>query len=191
MSFGFPCIVTEIEKAVVEVNRKRRDDNESEVIFFAAANNDGSNSKESFPASLEAVISVRGTDHTGEFINKFSPNSWPQKETSVQYGTLGQRVPYDMGNPEVDMSGCSVAAPILAGIMATIIQHVNSIGGGDARMSVRLRTKEGILQVLKHISEKEVSGQRRYVAPWTFFEWSEEERRAMIVHALAKLERHV
>lgn len=191
MSFGFPLIVREIEKAVAEVNSKRRDNNESEIVFFAAANNDGSNSKELFPASLETVISVRGTDHTGAFINKFSPNPWPQKERSIQYGTLGQHVPYDIGNPLNHMSGCSVATPILAGIAATIIQHVNSIGGADARTSMRLRTKEGVLQVLKHISEKEVSGHRRYVAPWAFFGWSEEERRATIVHALAELERHV
>lgn len=191
MSFGFPFIAREIENAVADVNRGRRDNGKSEIVCFAAANNDGSNSEEMFPASLETVISVRGTDHTGAFINKFNPKPRPRKIGSLLYGTLGHNVPYDMGNTDLQISGCSIATPILAGIVATIMQYVNYTVGLDAETRTRLQTKEGVLQVLEHISEKEDSGNRRYVAPWIFFRWNEAERSAAIVYALSKLERHV
>lgn len=190
MSFGFPGIVSEIGDAVADVNKGRRNNKKSEIVFFAAANNDGSNSKELFPASLETVISVRGTDYTGSFIRKFSPPPWPRKKGSLLYGTLGQDVPYNIGDAAFHMSGCSVATPILAGITAMIIQYVNYTAGGDSRMGTRLRTKEGVLQVLYHISEED-SGDQRYVAPWKFFGWEKEQRLAAITYALAELERHI
>lgn len=59
MSFGFPYIVPEIENAVDDVNRERKNNGKTEIVFFAAANNDGPNAKELFPASLMTVISVR------------------------------------------------------------------------------------------------------------------------------------
>lgn len=191
MSFGFPFIVDEIEYAVTDVNRGRRKDGKSEVVFFAAANNDGFNSEEMFPASLETVISVRGTDHTGAFINKFNPIPRPQKARGLLYGTLGQNVPYDIGDNSAQMSGCSVATPILAGIVATIVQYTNYTVGMDAETRTRLLTKDGILQVLEHISVGDDFGRRRYVAPWLFFKGKEEERLATIRHALSKLERHI
>ncbi|PTB59236.1 hypothetical protein M431DRAFT_490843 [Trichoderma harzianum CBS 226.95] len=162
MSFGFPFIVDEIEYAVTDVNRGRRKDGKSEVVFFAAANNDGLNSEEMFPASLETVISVRGTDHTGAFINKFNPIPRPQKARGLLYGTLGQNVPYDIGDNGAQMSGCSVATPILAGIVATIVQYANYTVGMDAETITRLLTKDGILQVLEHISVGDDFGRRRY-----------------------------
>ncbi|PTB66171.1 serine protease [Trichoderma citrinoviride] len=191
MSFGFPFKVREIENAIADANRRRRDAGRSEVIFFAAANNDGANSEELFPASHEAVISVRGTDHTGAFINKFSPKPRPQKAGGLLYGTLGQNVPYDIGDAGAQASGCSVATPIMASIVATIMQYVNYTGGLDEETRARLRTREGVVQLLEHISEKEDSGHRRYVAPWMFFRWNDMERMSAIVYALSKLERHM
>ncbi|KAL7819526.1 serine protease [Trichoderma aethiopicum] len=191
MSFGFPFKVREIENAIVDANRGRRDAGESEVVFFAAANNDGANSEELFPASHETVISVRGTDHTGAFINKFSPKPRPQKAGGLLYGTLGQNVPYDIGDAGVQASGCSVATPIMASIVATIMQYVKYTGSLGEETGARLQTREGVVQLLEHISEREDSGNRRYVAPWMFFRWNDTERVAAIVYALSKLERHM
>jgi hypothetical protein len=185
MSFGFPKAVDSIAAAMAKVIEERKKKN-SEILFFAAANNDGSNSEEMFPASLETVISVRGTDHTGLFLKKFNPEPWPQKKGTPLYGTLGEKVPYDIGEPNFRMSGCSVATPILAGITAMIIQYVNCAANGDRRVFGRLRTKEGVLQVLHHISIDD--NNRRYVAPWKFFRMSEKDRLALIRHALAELQ---
>ncbi|KAL7810618.1 serine protease [Trichoderma gracile] len=191
MSFGFPFKVREIENAIADANRGRRDSGQSEVVFFAAANNDGANSEELFPASHETVISVRGTDHTGAFINKFSPKPRPQKAGGLLYGTLGQNVPYYIGDAGVQTSGCSVATPIMASIVATIMQYVKLTGSLGEETRARLQTREGVVQLLEHISEKEDAGNRRYVAPWMFFRWNDTERVAAIVYALSKLEKHL
>ncbi|KAK1242370.1 hypothetical protein MKX07_000356 [Trichoderma sp. CBMAI-0711] len=191
MSFGFPFKVREIENAIADANRGRRDAGQCEVVFFAAANNDGANSEELFPASHETVISVRGTDHTGAFVNKFSPKPRPQKAGGLLYGTLGQNVPYNIGDAAVQASGCSVATPIMASIVAAIMQYVKYTGSLGEETRARLQTREGVVQLLEHISEKEDAGNRRYVAPWMFFRWHDTERVAAIVYALSKLERHM
>ena len=187
MSFGFSGIVSEIENAVIDMNRIRRENNMGEVLFFAAANNEGANYKELFPASLETVISVRGTDHVGSFVKKYNPPPWSQKGGAFLFGTLGQDVPYDFGDTTACKSGCSVATPILAGIAALIIQYANYITGRDLTMMTKLRSKEGISQVLYYTSEGD-SDRCRYVRPWEFFERKDEERIATIRHALATIE---
>jgi hypothetical protein len=62
MSLGFKRDVKIIQEAIIEAEKRRK----TRVLFFAAANNSGKNESERFPASSEAVISVRGTDHMGE-----------------------------------------------------------------------------------------------------------------------------
>ncbi|KAE8447647.1 hypothetical protein EG329_010618 [Mollisiaceae sp. DMI_Dod_QoI] len=188
MSFGFPNVVTQIRDAMDDAIMGKRKRNK-EIVFFAAANNDGSNSEELFPASHETVISVRGTDHTGGFVKKYNPEPWPQNKGPL-YGTLAENVPYDLGNPASKRSGCSIATPVLAGIMAMIIQYVNYAANGDARLCARLQTRGGVLRVLHYIANSGPEG-RRYVAPWKFFERNEEDRLALIKHALAELQSQV
>jgi hypothetical protein len=188
MSFGFLTRLDSIEDAMADVIRERRKE-KRDILFFAAANNNGWNSKELFPASNETVISVRGTDHTGAFVQKYNPEPWSLKRGTPLFGTLGEKVPYDSGNPAVDLSGCSLATPILAGIMAMIIQYVNHVTNGDTRLGAGLRTRGGLLQVLHHIADEGLNN-RWYVAPWKFFfERDEEQRLALVRHALAELQR--
>ncbi|RMJ16652.1 hypothetical protein CDV36_003673 [Fusarium kuroshium] len=78
MSFGFNKRITAIEEVIRDVIGKRRNEGR-DILFFAAANNDGLNSHEMFPASDLNVISVRGTNHTGEPLQEYSPSPWPQK----------------------------------------------------------------------------------------------------------------
>jgi hypothetical protein len=188
MSFGFPRRESSIRDAIHDAIVEKRNRNK-EIVFFAAANNDGSNSKELFPASHESVISVRGTDYTGAFVNKYNPEAWPENKGPL-YGTLGDSVPFDIGDPACKISGCSIATPILAGITAMIIQYVNYVANGDARTCARIQTRAGVLRVLYYIAIPK-SEDRRYVAPWEFFERNEEDRLVLIKHALAELQPQV
>jgi hypothetical protein len=189
MSFGFNSQVTAVEEKIAEVIRKRRSEGR-DILFFAAANNDGLNSREMFPASHPNVIAVRGTDHTGAFLQDYNPNPWPQKAGHSLFGTLGKDVPYNRADKSSQISGCSIATPILAGIVAIIIQYVDHVAAGDKDLQDRVRTRDGIQQVLRHMGDSEHGDQRyNYVAPWKFFQRNEEERMALIVNALAELQR--
>jgi hypothetical protein len=81
MSFGFskemPDISRAIWQAVLDTNHA--------ILFFAAARNDGGNGGEMFPANPSLVISIRGTDSQGYFLN-FNPP--PNRHETVVYGTL-------------------------------------------------------------------------------------------------------
>ncbi|KAH0559857.1 hypothetical protein GP486_003622 [Trichoglossum hirsutum] len=164
MSFGFAHEVKSITDAIGEAIRVKKD----RIIFFAAAANDGSNSEEMFPASLENVISVRGTDHVGSFVPEFNPPTWPNNEGSKLYGTLGQNVPYDWADDSLTMSGCSLATPILAGITALIVQYVSQNATTGVNVQRLIRTRNGILQVFRQIAVNHAQN-RSYVAPWFFF----------------------
>lgn len=189
MSFGFNTQITAIEKMIGDVIGKRRNEGR-DILFFAAANNDGLNSAEMFPASDLNVISVRGTDHTGAPLQEYNPSPWPQKAAHSRFGTLGKNVPYDCADKSSQKSGCSVATPILAGIMATIIQYVGYVAASNKRLQKRVRTRDGIQQVMGHMADS-VPGNScyKYVSPWKFFQRSDEERIALIVNALAELQR--
>lgn len=192
MSFGFASKVDAIDDAIANAIHERKKQ-KRDIVFFAAANNDGRNSKELFPASMKTVLSVRGTDHMGAFVQNFNPEPWSEKKGSVLYGTLGQEVSYDIGNQKLHMSGCSLSTPIMAGIVATIIHYVDRVAGENpltASLGRGLRTREGILQVLSLITDDGFDS-RRYVAPWKFFERSAHERIALVTHALAELQRRI
>ena len=171
---------------MADINRARRDSKKGEIVFSVTANNEGANAKELFPASLAIVISVRGTFHTSAFVKKYNLPPRPQKQGSFLYGTLGKCVPYDFGDPSLQMSGCFIATPILAGIATIVMQYVNS-SSHDTMMKTKLRSKDGILQVLYHNSEEDSSA-LRYVTPWEFFALKDEDRLATIRHALAAIE---
>ncbi|KAE8443297.1 hypothetical protein EG329_002013 [Mollisiaceae sp. DMI_Dod_QoI] len=187
MSFGFPRRPKEVNEAIRKA-RRIKEDREKEILFFAAARNDGSNAREMFPASHLAVISVRGTDHTGNFVSDYNPDVWPDKKGTMLFGTLGKDVPYDLGDPKAKLSGCSLATPVLVGITAMIIHYVSCVSSGAIELNALL-SREGVLQVLQEISI-EKDGGRRYVAPWEFFfEKEEQVRIASIQAALGKLQR--
>ena len=179
--------MTEIKNAIADVNKARRDSNRGESVFSAAANNEGAKATELFPASLPTVISVRGTDHVGSFIKQYNPPPRLQNQRSFLYGTLGRYVPYDFGDPLLQVSGCSAATPILAGIAAMVMQYVN-LKTDDTTMRTNLWSKDGMLQTLYHMSIKD-SGTLRYVTPWKLFRLKDDKAVfATIMHALAEIE---
>ncbi len=185
MSFGFKTRIPSVEKVIRDTIMKRRDE-KKDILFFAAANNDGLNEKEMFPASDSNVISVRGTDHSGAFLQKYNPDPWPNKQGMPRFGTLAENVCYDCADRSSIKSGCSFATPILAGLVATVIHYVEH--KGDMSLQRHMRTRDGILQVMDHMAYSNDRGYK-YLAPWKFFERSDEERIALIRNALAALQR--
>lgn len=186
MSFGFGRRDDTVGRAISEAIAQRRQTGR-DIVFFAAANNDGLNSEEMFPASDSNVISVRGTDYSGEFLQRFNPNPWPNKRDMARYGTLAEDVPYDCANKLCTKSGCSLATPILAGLVATVVQYVEHMGADRLKQGVR--TRDGILQVMDRMAQITALGQNfKYIAPWRFFEKTDEGRLALIVNALDDLQ---
>lgn len=186
MSFGFSRHSKVIDCAIEKAVRKRKKENR-DIIFLAAANNNGSNEMELFPASHSSVISVRGTDYAGGFPRSYDPPPSPVKDNIALFGTLGVDVPYDKGDPSVQMSGCSLATPIMAGIIAMIIHDIDNTRNEDTLLCTKLRRRKGILQVLQDIATEE-RNKRRYVAPWFFFRKKDEDREALVRNALSNLE---
>jgi subtilisin family serine protease len=187
MSFGFPTEVQSIKDAIrmAEVIKKES------IVFFAAAANEGANTQEMFPASMQSVISVRGTNSNGSFVSPYDPPPAPMNEDSRLYGTLGENVPYDLANEHLCKSGCSLATPIMAGITALIMQYVayksTSFQDGEY-IQKQIRTRRGVVQLFKEIAVNK-GNQRYYVAPWDLFEREEENRLSIIRTAIGKLPR--
>lgn len=185
MSFGFDARIRAVEKAIRETIKKREDAGR-DILFFAAASNDGLNKGEMFPASDVNVISVRGTDHSGAFLQKYNPSQQLSKRGLPLFGTLAENVPYDCADRHSSISGCSVATPILAGLVATVVQYVEHMGDDGLRHGVR--TRDGILQVMNYLAHSNDSG-HKYIAPWNFFfKRNDEGRIALIRHALDELQ---
>ncbi|RSL42017.1 hypothetical protein CEP53_012424 [Fusarium sp. AF-6] len=165
MSFGFNSEVTPIKNAIVKAERLKG----GEILFFAAANNDGLNEPEMFPALFESVISARGTECNGEFIQQYNPKSWSHK-TGAQYGTLARDVPYNWPIAKPTKSGCSVSTPILAAIAALLISFVDNQKDWDAERHA-IRTRRGIVSVFNFMAQDLDSfNSRLYVAPWQLYE---------------------
>lgn len=86
-------------------------------------------------------------------------------------------------------SGCSIAAPILAGIAATVIQYVAYTSADDPNTQRLIRTRDGIQAVMREMGESANGEQRSvYVAPWKFFKRNTAQRIALVTNALAELQ---
>lgn len=174
MSFGFTNIKSEVTRAIREANLTR------ERIIFAAAGNEGQNEPERFPASDPAVISVGGTDHRGGFIYK------PQKpvfKSPLIYGTLAK---VSFGDEE--RSGSSYATPIMAGILATVMQYACYIS--DTGLRKALERKDFVDGLLYEISTSSWEGDNstlRYLEPFTFFKRSKQARATKLLYVLHEL----
>jgi hypothetical protein len=171
MSFGFPLRSGTVEEAMRKASQIKKDRRKAtrinkgnDIVFFATARNDGSNAREMFPASHDAVISVRGTDYTGDFISDYNPAVWADKKRELLYDTLGKNVPYDRLNSQAKLSGCSLATSVFVGITTMIIHYISCVSPDTIELNALLRSKEGVLQVLEEISI-EKDGGRRYIAP--------------------------
>ncbi|RSM19381.1 hypothetical protein CDV31_001803 [Fusarium ambrosium] len=171
MSFGFNSEAPPIRNAIVQAERLKGD----EILFFAAANNDGLNEPEMSPAFFESVISARGTECNGEFIQQYNPKSWSHK-SGTQYGTLARDVPYNWPVPKPAKSGCSVSTPILAAIAALLISFVDNQKHWDSERHA-IRTRRGIVAVFNFMAQDVGSfNGRLYVAPWQLYEQRRQPR---------------
>ncbi|RMJ18661.1 hypothetical protein CDV36_001593 [Fusarium kuroshium] len=181
MSFGFNSEVTPIRNAIVQAERLKG----GEILFFAAANNDGLNEPEMFPAFFESVISARGTECNGEFIQQYNPKSWGHK-IGTQYGTLARDVPYNWPVPKPAKSGCSVSTPILAAIAAVLISFVDNQKDWDSERHA-IRTRRGIVAVFNFMAQDVGSfNGRLYVAPWQLYE-QRRQPQYLVRHALSTI----
>lgn len=181
MSFGFNSEVKPIRNAIIQAERLK----EGELLFFAAANNDGLNEPEMFPAFFESVISARGTECNGEFIQQYNPKSWSHKN-GIQYGTLARDVPYNWPIKNPTKSGCSVSTPILAAMAAILISFVDGQRNWEAERHA-IRTRRGMVAVFDFMAQDLDSAKGRlYVAPWQLYE-QRRQPQYLVRHALSTI----
>ncbi|WDK15147.1 hypothetical protein CGRA01v4_06428 [Colletotrichum graminicola] len=130
LSFGFDQEVTGISDAIEEAIRVKK----HKLLVFAAASNQG-NGIEKFPASMHAsVISVRGAGTSGDPIPAYNPR--PMASTAPRmFCTLAENVPCDSAGH--NMSGCSVATPILAATAALFLQYASLMTTKDPKVHGR------------------------------------------------------
>jgi hypothetical protein len=152
MSFGFSGTVKPIKKAISDAVYQR----DEALLLFAAACNNGKNCVDTFPASNPLVISIRATNHNGEFLD-YNPFSDPAKDGRY-FGTLGDnvvsawRVEDATGSRMRCQSGTSVATPIAAGIAASMLEYIRHVHRcreerlveemGQAQLGAFTKTKE-------------------------------------------------
>ncbi|KAH8881812.1 subtilisin-like protein [Thozetella sp. PMI_491] len=180
MSFGFTRHVEKIEQAISDACHHKK----SAITFFAAAANNGLNAREMFPANLgPPVIAIRGTSDLGAFEPKFNPQ--PSTEGPV-FGTLGVDVLSDWIGEKSrrSMSGCSVATPVAVGIASMLFDYAASRTSKFQPSDLRLmRTRRGIFELFKEIGVYSGAG-RYYIAPFSWFQESDDVRQARLKRAI-------
>lgn len=185
MSFGYMQEQADILNAIRQVMYKRKDS----VLFFAAASNSGGNNQEMFPARLDAVISVRGTDAKGEFQNFNPPLS---DNNSFGIGTLGLDVPsYSRGTDDLVKysSGTSVATAVAASLAACLLQYVEGrpletkLYHEHEQVNRFLRKRGGMQEMFKKLSV-ETRQNCRYLVLWQLEGVSEAARWSIFLATL-------
>lgn len=152
MSFGFESEIPEISIAIREAELQKRE----KLLFLAAASNSGGNKREMFPASHDAVISIRQTNANGLFSDTNLP---ADPQGPAVFGTLGSNVPSAwVSNIDGDVakSGSSVSTAIAAGTAAMMLRYAN-LGLAQAHQPIssevgRLWTRRGMLSMFAKMS---------------------------------------
>ena len=186
MSFGFPKEIPVISRAIHQAVLDRDND----ILFFAAAKNHGANEEETFSANHELVISIRGINSLGFFLD-FNPPRNPDE--IIVYGTLATKVlsTWLRDHPgEMYKSGISVATPIAAGIAAIVIGYIGGKLNGtvDKLLKKRLRSRRGMLAVFK-VMVKNIGNGCLFLNPRNLFREEDAVCLLKIVAAVSTLPR--
>jgi hypothetical protein len=199
MSFGFPEVIPEIDKAIQHARRKN-------VLMLAAASNYGGNRKRTWPARSDDVMCIYATDGDG---NKYGKNPTPLANKD-NFAALGESVealwpPTNGKVRRVRKSGTSTATPIcaaIAGIVVTALRlneddYVSSIEEGKREETRRLYRQKvtalGRASAMASVFELMVNkeGMRddyQFIAPWRIFDEGNHKRSTTLENILDKID---
>jgi hypothetical protein len=199
MSFGFPEVIPEIDKAIQHARRKN-------VLMLAAASNYGGNRKRTWPARSDDVMCIYATDGDG---NKYGKNPTPLANKD-NFAALGESVealwpPTNGKVRRVRKSGTSTATPIcaaIAGIVVTALRlneddYVSSIEEKkreETRRSYRqkvtaLGRASAMAPVFKlMVGEEGMRDDYQFVAPWRIFDEGNHKRSTTLENILDKID---
>lgn len=155
MSFGWPRHFPNVEQAIDYATSRH-------VIICAAASNNGVNDNVAFPANYGPVICVHSVTDMGR-PSEFTPSPL---ESSPNFAVLGENVcaAWPGLKDGQSRSGTSVATPILAAVIALIIEFVDQKPCKTSH-DKRVTTPGGITALLRAMSK--VERQYHLVQPWT------------------------
>ncbi|KAL9598522.1 MAG: hypothetical protein Q9219_004424 [cf. Caloplaca sp. 3 TL-2023] len=165
MSFGWPQYQTAVAEAIDYASTRN-------VLIFAAASNGGANDGVAFPANFLPVICVHSTNEQGKPSN-FTPNPLL---FGPNFAVLGENVQAAWPGRENgrSQSGTSTATPILAAVVALVLEFVDQKPRKTADEK-RLRDHRVMTKVLLAMSD-EVEGYH-YVKPWKLMNSDTERQR--------------
>ncbi|KAL8703225.1 MAG: hypothetical protein Q9201_003583 [Fulgogasparrea decipioides] len=152
MSFGWPQHHSAVRDAIDHATTRG-------VLICAAAANGGANAGVAFPANCSPVICVHSTNEDGK-PSKFTPNPL---QYIPNFAVLGENV-QSLGHAHgPTQTGTSTATPILAAVMALILEFVDQ-KPRKTPDEKRLQDHRVMTKVLLAMSD-EVGGYR-HVRPW-------------------------
>ncbi|KAF3480194.1 intracellular serine protease [Arthroderma uncinatum] len=161
MSFGIRENDADMENAISEAAKK-------DILLFAAASNDGLFHKRTFPAAnYKEVFGIHSMDSNG-VSSKFNPKPY---RTAFNLTSLGEDVVSDWPSGVARArSGSSIATPIIAGFVASVLafvqQQETSLLGKPSILSW-LKRPHGMEELLKELVVRKDNYDM--LSPWKFF----------------------
>lgn len=148
------------------------------ILFFAASGNEGRGEDERYPAHYsDHVIGVRGTYANGTINSAYDPNIRSGSgESDPRFATLATEVPYGELSADrkkaLQVSGTSIAAPILAATAVTFLQFASFAAWYKPRVEKQLRVlfeRKGMVALFRKIGRHVTTDKRVFISPWMLF----------------------
>lgn len=175
MSFGWPERHSAVANAIEYATSRS-------ILLCAAASNGGANDGVAFPAHFSPVFCVHSTNEKGK-PSDFTPNVL---QFVPNFAILGENVQAAWPGQKEGRSqtGTSVATPILAAVMALVVEYVHQKPRktSDRKMIIDYRVMQKILVAM---SPNVVEGYH-YVRPWELMssKWDRGQNDSNIQHAI-------